>query len=63
MSGCVRACVLRPGSSLDLDGMVERLRAAGLATYKLPQVLHVVDELPATASGKIQKHVLREQLI
>src|SRR5690606_30574356 len=59
----VCACVcLRPGSSLDLDGMVARLRAEGLATYKLPQVLHVLDELPTTASGKIQKHVLRAQL-
>jgi acyl-CoA synthetase (AMP-forming)/AMP-acid ligase II len=58
----VCACVcLRSGSDLELDDMVERLRAGGLATYKLPQVLHVVDELPATASGKIQKHILRER--
>jgi acyl-CoA synthetase (AMP-forming)/AMP-acid ligase II len=35
---------------------VERLRAAGLATYKLPERLEVLDALPATASGKIQKH-------
>ncbi|HEX7096840.1 MAG TPA: AMP-binding protein, partial [Acidimicrobiales bacterium] len=59
----VCACVcLRPGATLGFEDMVERLRAAGLATYKLPQVLHVLDELPATASGKIQKHVLQAQL-
>jgi acyl-CoA synthetase (AMP-forming)/AMP-acid ligase II len=59
----VCACVhLRAGATLTLDAMVDRLRAAGLATYKLPQVLEVVDELPTTASGKIQKHVLVERL-
>jgi cyclohexanecarboxylate-CoA ligase len=42
--------------------MVERLRGTGLATYKLPQALHVLDSLPVTASGKIQKHLLRDQL-
>jgi len=53
------ACVmLRPGASLDLDTLVERLRAVGLATFKLPQRLEVLDALPMTASGKIQKHVL-----
>jgi acyl-CoA synthetase (AMP-forming)/AMP-acid ligase II len=59
----VCACVtLRPGASLDFDDAVERLRVAGLATYKLPQAWHVLDALPTTASGKIQKHVLREQV-
>jgi acyl-CoA synthetase (AMP-forming)/AMP-acid ligase II len=59
----VCACVcLRPGTSLEFDVMVERLKAAGLAIYKLPQLLHVVDALPMTASGKIQKHVLKAQL-
>ena len=57
------ACVtLRPSATLAFDDMVERLRSAGLATYKLPQRLEVVGELPATASGKVQKHVLRERL-
>jgi non-ribosomal peptide synthetase component E (peptide arylation enzyme) len=53
------ACVvLRPGCSLDMATMVERLDAAGLAVYKRPERLEVVDTLPATASGKIQKHEL-----
>jgi acyl-CoA synthetase (AMP-forming)/AMP-acid ligase II len=59
----VCACVcLRSGTELDFDTMVERLKAAGLAVYKLPQMLEIVDALPMTASGKIQKHVLRAQL-
>jgi acyl-CoA synthetase (AMP-forming)/AMP-acid ligase II len=53
MCACV---VLYSGASLDLATTVERLRAAGLATYKLPERLEILDALPATASGKIQKH-------
>jgi acyl-CoA synthetase (AMP-forming)/AMP-acid ligase II len=55
--GC--ACVvLRPGAQLHFADMVARLRAAGLATYKLPERLEIVDQLPTTASGKVQKHEL-----
>jgi fatty-acyl-CoA synthase len=31
-----------------------------LAGFKLPKAVQVVDELPKTATGKIQKFVLRE---
>jgi acyl-CoA synthetase (AMP-forming)/AMP-acid ligase II len=59
----VCACVvLRPGTALDLETMVARLRAAGVATYKLPQRLEVLTELPTTASGKIQKHEILRRL-
>jgi acyl-CoA synthetase (AMP-forming)/AMP-acid ligase II len=57
------ACVtLVEGATLDLETLVARLRDVGLATYKLPERLHVVDALPMTASGKIQKHVLQAEL-
>lgn len=59
-----RACAfvtLRDGAELTFAVMVERLREAGLAAYKLPEALEVLDELPATASGKIRKHVLRDE--
>ncbi|MEZ4333121.1 MAG: AMP-binding protein [Myxococcota bacterium] len=60
----VCACVvLAPGASLELATAVERLRAAGLATYKLPQDWRVVDALPTTASGKVQKHRLRAMVV
>jgi acyl-CoA synthetase (AMP-forming)/AMP-acid ligase II len=55
MCACV---VLRAGGRLDFTAMIDRLRTAGLATYKLPERLEVMDVLPATASGKIQKHEL-----
>ncbi|MEZ5246136.1 MAG: AMP-binding protein [Acidimicrobiales bacterium] len=59
-----KACAfvtLRDGARLDFELMIDRLRAAGLAAYKLPEGLEILDELPATASGKIRKHVLRER--
>ncbi|MCU1395011.1 MAG: hypothetical protein JWM34_3439 [Ilumatobacteraceae bacterium] len=59
MCACV---VVEPGASLDFDTMVSRLRATGLATYKLPQRLEIMDALPTTASGKIQKHEIAKIL-
>ena len=38
------------------------LDAAGLARQKWPESIHVVDELPRTPSGKVQKFVLRNAL-
>jgi acyl-CoA synthetase (AMP-forming)/AMP-acid ligase II len=59
--GC--ACiVLQPGSSLDFETMVSRLRGGGLATYKLPERLELLDELPVTASGKVQKHQILQRI-
>ena len=53
--GC--ACVvLRPGATLTFEDLVARLRAAGLAAFKLPESLEILDALPTTASGKVQKH-------
>jgi acyl-CoA synthetase (AMP-forming)/AMP-acid ligase II len=40
----------------------DHLAAAGLARHKWPESLHVVDEFPRTASGKVQKFRLRQQL-
>ncbi|HEX5120515.1 MAG TPA: AMP-binding protein [Pseudonocardiaceae bacterium] len=57
------ACVvLHPGRSIDLAEIVARLRATGLAVYKLPERLHVMPELPTTPSGKVQKHVITQQI-
>jgi non-ribosomal peptide synthetase component E (peptide arylation enzyme) len=55
MCACV---VLRHDRVLDLKTVVDRLKQQGLATYKLPERLEILDSLPATASGKIQKHEL-----
>lgn len=58
------AClVLRPGASLEFAEMVARLRAEGMADYKLPERLEILDELPSTASGKVQKHEIVRALL
>jgi acyl-CoA synthetase (AMP-forming)/AMP-acid ligase II len=54
---------MQPGQEApDLDAVRAHLQEAGLARQKWPEELRVVDELPRTASGKIQKFVLRERL-
>ena len=54
---------MQPGNDPpDLDSVRAHLAAAGLARQKWPEELRVVDELPRTASGKVQKFVLRERL-
>jgi acyl-CoA synthetase (AMP-forming)/AMP-acid ligase II len=54
---------MQPGQDApDLDAVRAHLQEAGLARQKWPEELRVVDELPRTASGKIQKFVLRERL-
>jgi acyl-CoA synthetase len=45
-----------------LEELRRHLAAAGLAARKWPEEQRFVDDFPRTASGKIQKHVLREQL-
>ncbi len=32
-----------------------------LESYKVPQIIEIVDQLPKTGSGKIKRHVLREK--
>jgi len=54
---------LQPGSSgMDLDAVRSHLSAAGLARQKWPEELRLVDDFPRTASGKVQKFVLRDGL-
>jgi cyclohexanecarboxylate-CoA ligase len=49
-----------PGQTVTLAEITEWLRAARFAKQKLPERLIVLDELPRTASGKVQKFKLRE---
>lgn len=51
---------LAPGRQLTTEELITSLRGQ-LAGYKIPRRLSVVDELPRTASGKVQKAVLRER--
>jgi acyl-CoA synthetase (AMP-forming)/AMP-acid ligase II len=54
---------MQPGHPApDLVGVRAYLERAGIARQKWPEHLRSVDEFPRTASGKVQKFVLREQL-
>ncbi len=51
---------LQPGASLTLDEMIRYLDDNGTAKQYWPEHLEVIDEMPRTPSGKIQKFKLRE---
>jgi len=48
-----------PGHDVTLAGLAEHCSSAGLARYKCPEQLHVVDVLPRNPMGKILKNELR----
>jgi acyl-coenzyme A synthetase/AMP-(fatty) acid ligase len=49
------------GERLDMTAMQRHLEALKLSRTYWPECLEVIEEMPRTASGKIQKFVLREQ--
>jgi len=51
---------LRPGADMKLSTIRAHLAAKGVADYKLPLELILVDELPLTPSGKIARGQLAE---
>jgi len=58
-----RACAfvtLRHGERLDLEAVRRHLAQEGFSKHFWPERLEVLAELPRTATGKIQKFVLRE---
>ncbi|GLZ48761.1 acyl-CoA synthetase [Actinomycetospora sp. NBRC 106375] len=50
--------ILRSGRSAEPDEIIEHVRGA-IARYKAPRDVEIVDELPKTSTGKIQKFELR----
>lgn len=56
---CPHAFIVpRPGATLDSDSLRAFCREH-LAHFKVPQAFHTLQELPKTATGKVQKYVLR----
>jgi len=51
---------LKPGAAVS-DADLKAFVKEKLAAYKYPRAIEFVDELPKTATGKIQKYVLRER--
>ena len=60
-----RACaviVVRDGAAITLADLTQHLADMGIAKQKFPEQLSIVEQLPRTASGKVQKHLLRQAL-
>lgn len=57
----VACAVLKEGQSLKLEDLVGKCDG-NLAKFKWPQHLHIMDVLPRTATGKVQKFELREKV-
>jgi acyl-CoA synthetase len=60
-----RVCVyaeLRPGASLDLEGLAADLASRDVSKEMWPEHLIVVPELPRGSSGKVAKQRLREDI-
>ena len=59
------AAVLRikPGDAMPtLDEVRQSFERAGVARQKWPEELHQADDFPRTASGKVQKYLVRESI-
>ena len=54
--------ICAPGEPLAFDDMIAFLRAKRISAWKLPERLELRDTFPMTASGKIQKYRLREEI-
>lgn len=53
----------KPGETITFDEVVNFLKEKRIANFKLPERVEIVDALPMTASGKIKKNVLREDVV
>ncbi len=60
-----RACafvVVKPGQTFDMSDLTAYMQASQTAKQYWPERLVLCDELPRTATGKVQKFKLREQV-
>ena len=60
-----RLCVYvvpRPGAQVTLGQFTDVMSAAGVAGFKLPEALILVEELPLTKVGKLDKKAIRADL-
>jgi 2,3-dihydroxybenzoate-AMP ligase len=55
MCACV---ILRPGTTLEFDELIDHLRSYELAKFKLPEFLRVYDDFPLSPVGKVSKNDL-----
>ncbi|WP_258128254.1 AMP-binding protein [Achromobacter anxifer] len=59
---CAFVIARKEGAALTLPAVCGYLQEVGLAKFKWPERLEVVDEFPLSASGKLSKKALRSQI-
>ncbi len=52
----------KPGRTITFDELVSFLQRKNIAKQKFPERLEIVDKFPMTASGKVQKFILRQDI-
>ncbi len=52
--------VARPGADMKLDSLVAYLKGKGASVLQLPERIELIDEIPMTKVGKVDKKGLRE---
>jgi len=57
---CKAFAVLKPGRTAEPAELIEHVKSR-IARYKAPKHVDIVDELPKTSTGKVQKFELREK--
>ena len=51
--------VLKPGAQADEAGLINHCKEH-LGGFEVPKAIRIVDALPMTSTGKVQKHPLRD---
>jgi non-ribosomal peptide synthetase component E (peptide arylation enzyme) len=59
---CAFVCPANSASPPTVESLGRILKEKGLAKYKWPERVEIVPSLPVTSSGKISKHIMREQI-
>jgi acyl-CoA synthetase (AMP-forming)/AMP-acid ligase II len=54
--------ILQPGTHAAVADLTAHMLASGLARQKCPERFEFVDDLPRTASGKVRKDLLRDEI-
>ena len=60
-----RTCIYvvpRPGETVELSEIIAFMKEKGIAVYKIPERLEVVEAIPRNPVGKILKKALREDI-
>lgn len=60
---CCACVVTRDGAQIGLAELTDFLLECGVAKYKLPEFVAILDDLPMTPSGKVQKFHLRDGVL